>query len=64
MSSTVHESLCPRCGQAVPVTITTPQAGDQFAVEQLECPNCGVGLMRNIEGHADLGWRLAEEPSG
>jgi len=59
MSSTVDEPPCPQCGQPVPVTITTPEAGDQLAVDQVECPGCGIPLQRNIDGHADLGWRLA-----
>jgi hypothetical protein len=58
----VDERPCPRCKQPVSVTVSNVETGDQLAVERRECPGCGAGLVRNIEGHADRGWRL-EEPS-
>ena len=51
---------CPRCAQPVPRTITDVEASNQLAVGQRECPNCGAPLVRNIDGHADRGWRVAE----
>ena len=27
-------------------------------------PNCGASLARDVEGHADRGWRIDEEPNG
>jgi endogenous inhibitor of DNA gyrase (YacG/DUF329 family) len=51
---------CPRCAQPVPLTITDVKAGDQLAVGRRECPNCGTPLVRNVDGHADRGWRVAE----
>jgi len=61
MSSPLDESPCPRCGQPVSATATTSQAGDQLALARTQCPACGAPLARAIEGHADRGWRLAEE---
>ena len=56
------QSPCPRCGEAVPVTATNLDAGDQLAAAQVDCPSCAAALVRDVEGHADRGWRLAEEP--
>ena len=60
----VDESPCPRCGEPVPVTVTTPEPGDQWAVSDTECPSCGAPLVRAVEGHADRGWRLAQDAGG
>jgi hypothetical protein len=51
---------CPRCGEAVPVTTGDRKAGDQLAVGDTECPSCGARLTREVDGHADHGWRPAE----
>ena len=37
---------------------------DLLAAERIECPNCGASLARDVEGHADRGWRIDEEPNG
>jgi hypothetical protein len=60
----VDERPCPRCKQPVSVTMTNVETGDQLAVEHRECPGCGAALVRNIEGYADRGWRLAESGTG
>jgi len=64
VSGAVNESLCPRCGQPLSTTITTAQPGGQLAAARIECPHCGASLMRDVEGHADRGWRAEEEPNG
>ena len=64
MSSTVNEFPCPQCGQHLAATSTSLELGDQLAVDQLECPNCGANLVRDIDGHADRGWRLVVKPDG
>ena len=64
VSAAVDEPLCPRCGQPVSATATTGERGDQLAAERIECPNCGASLARDVEGHADRGWRIDEEPNG
>jgi hypothetical protein len=51
---------CPRCGGPVPVTTGDRKAGDQLAVGDTECPTCGARLVREVDGHADHGWRRAE----
>ena len=51
---------CPRCGQAVPVAAGDRAAGDQLALGEMGCPSCGAVLIRDVEGHADRGWRLAD----
>jgi len=51
---------CPRCGQAVPVATGDRTAGDQLALGEMGCPSCGAVLLRDVEGHADRGWRLAD----
>jgi hypothetical protein len=56
-----EEPRRPQCGQLVG-TVSSPTAGDQLAVERLECPQCGAKLVRDVEGHADRGWRLDNEP--
>jgi ribosomal protein S27AE len=58
MSAGTDESPCPRCGEAVSVTVTTADPGDQIAASAIECPNCGASLVRAVEGHTDSGWRL------
>jgi hypothetical protein len=60
----VAEPLCPRCGQPVSATAMTGELGDQLAAERVECPNCRASLARDVEGHADRGWRIDEEPNG
>jgi ribosomal protein S27AE len=64
MPAAVDQPPCPRCGQAVSVTTTTAEPGDQLAVERVDCPNCGARLARDVEGHADRGWRLDEQSNG
>ena len=49
---------CPSCGQAVPVAAGDRHAGDQLAVGERDCPNCGALIVRAVDGHADRGWRL------
>jgi hypothetical protein len=44
-------------------TGTTGERGDQLAAERIECPHRGASLARDIEGHADRGWRVDEEPN-
>ncbi|MGZ6576628.1 MAG: hypothetical protein ACXVHQ_36690 [Solirubrobacteraceae bacterium] len=60
----VDELLCPRCNQPVSATATTGERGVQLAADRVECPNCGASLARDVEGHADRGWRIDEEPNG
>ncbi|MGB0096263.1 MAG: hypothetical protein WBP81_27455 [Solirubrobacteraceae bacterium] len=55
---------CPRCGQPVSTVVGSLEAGDQFAVDRRKCPKCGASLVRDVDGHADRGWRLDEEPGG
>jgi endogenous inhibitor of DNA gyrase (YacG/DUF329 family) len=62
MSTAVPESPCPHCGRLVPVTIPTSEPSDQLAADHTECPHCGAPLVRAIEGHADRGWSIAEQP--
>jgi ribosomal protein S27AE len=62
VSSTVNEQPCPSCGQPVLVTATTLEHGDQLALDRTECPHCAAHLVRDVDGHVDGGWRLAEEP--
>jgi ribosomal protein S27AE len=62
VASIVNESLCPRCGEQVPITTTDLERGDQLALDRTDCPKCGAQLVRDVDGHADRGWRLAEEP--
>jgi hypothetical protein len=56
------DPCCPRCGHAVPVTAGDRAAGDQLAVAEIDCPSCGVRLVRDIQGHADRGWRRSLPP--
>jgi hypothetical protein len=51
---------CPRCGQGVPVAAGDRAAGDQLALGEMGCPSCGAVLLRDVEGHVDRGWRLAD----
>lgn len=55
-----NDRPCPRCGQAVPVAVGDRAAGDQLALGEMDCPSCGAPLARDVEGHADRGWRLAD----
>jgi predicted RNA-binding Zn-ribbon protein involved in translation (DUF1610 family) len=55
-----NDPVCPSCGQAVPTTAGDRDAGDQFAVGERDCPNCGTHIVRDVQGHADQGWRSAE----
>ena len=50
---------CPRCGEAVPTTAGDRETGEQLAVGERDCPSCGASLVREVDGHADRGWRLA-----
>ena len=45
-------------------TATTGEPGDQLAAERIQCPHCGATLARDIDGHADRGWRVDEQPNG
>ena len=54
------DTPCPRCGRAVPLTVGDREAGDQLALRELECPNCGARLVRDVQGRADHGWRTAD----
>lgn len=64
LSSTVNESPCPRCSLQVSVTTANLESGGQLVVDRAECPNCGAHLARDIVGHADRGWSLAENLDG
>jgi DNA-directed RNA polymerase subunit RPC12/RpoP len=64
VSAAVELPLCLRCGQPVSATATTGEPGDQFAAERIECPHCGAALPRDVEKHADRGWRVDEERNG
>ena len=55
-----HDPPCPRCGEPVPVTGGNPEAGSQLALAEMDCPSCGARLVRDVEGHVDRGWRLAD----
>jgi hypothetical protein len=48
----------------VSTTVATSVPGDQLALDWMGCPNCGALLVRDVEGHADRGWRLEEERGG
>jgi ribosomal protein S27AE len=61
MTAEIHEAPCPQCGQAVSVTLTTSEIGDQLAADRTTCPSCGASLVRAVEGHADQGWRVEDE---
>ena len=56
------DSPCPQCGEAVPMTATNLDTCDQLAVARIDCPSCAAALVRDVDGHADRGWRLAEDP--
>jgi endogenous inhibitor of DNA gyrase (YacG/DUF329 family) len=64
MTAGIHEAPCPQCGQAVSVTLTTSETGDQLAADRTRCPGCGAPLVRAIEGHSDHGWRIEGESGG
>lgn len=55
-----NDPSCPRCGHGVPTTAGDRKAGDQLAVGERDCPSCGTRLAREVHGHADRGWRLAD----
>ncbi len=55
-----NDPPCPRCGQPVPATAGDRKAGDQLAVDGRDCPSCGTRIVREVHGHADRGWRLAD----
>jgi endogenous inhibitor of DNA gyrase (YacG/DUF329 family) len=59
MVDALDTSPCPSCEEPVHATVTAPEAGDQLAVDRLECPSCGASLVRDVDGHVDRGWRLA-----
>ncbi len=61
MSGGVDQSSCPQCGQPVSLTVGSAEGGDQLAAPATECPQCGAALVRDIDGRADHGWRLAED---
>ena len=58
MSTSVDQKPCPACGEPVS---TSGEGEEQLALTSAECPNCGAALVRAVDGHADLGWRQAEE---
>jgi endogenous inhibitor of DNA gyrase (YacG/DUF329 family) len=60
MTHAVDHSPCPRCGEPVPVTVTTENPAEQQAPTTTDCPSCGTPLVRAVSGPADLGWRLAD----
>jgi hypothetical protein len=53
------ESCCPCCSQPLSITTADGEAGDQLALNRRSCPSCGTLLMRDVDGHADRGWRPA-----
>ena len=55
-----NDPPCPRCGQAVPTVTGDRQTGDQLAVGERDCPGCGAHLVREVDDHADRGWRPAD----
>jgi hypothetical protein len=55
-----NDRPCPRCGQAVPIAVGDRSAGDQLALGEIDCPDCLAPLVRDVDGHADHGWRLAD----
>ena len=55
-----HDTPCPRCGEAVPIAAGDRGAADQLVVGEMDCPSCGAPLVRDVEGHADRGWRVAD----
>jgi len=57
----IEQSSCPRCEGPIEATISQ-ETGDQLAFERIECPHCGAQLVRDVEGHADRGWRLDDQP--
>ena len=61
MPAAMYESPCPQCGEPVSVTIARSETSDQLAAECARCPHCDAPLERVIVGHADRGWRAAEE---
>jgi ribosomal protein S27AE len=60
MSDSPAQSPCPRCGQALSTTVSGSRVADQLASERISCANCGAGLVRVVDGHADRGWQLAD----
>lgn len=61
MHDVLDEPECPRRGQRVSTIVGASEAGEQLAVDRLECPNCGARLVRDIEGHGDRRWRRDDE---
>ena len=59
-TSAGNDPPCPRCGEPVPITAGDREAGDQLALDEMDCPSCGARLVRDVEGHADKGWRVAD----
>ncbi len=55
-----NSPLCPRCGEAVPITTGDRGVGEQSAPAEMQCPSCGARLVRDIRGPADHGWRPAQ----
>ncbi|MGA2010348.1 MAG: hypothetical protein ABSH51_07420 [Solirubrobacteraceae bacterium] len=45
-------------------TAITGEPGEQLAAERIECPSCGARLARDVDGHADRGWRVDEAAGG
>jgi hypothetical protein len=52
---------CPRCGRPLALSAGDQAAGDQLALSQIDCPGCGARLARDVQGHADHGWRMAAD---
>jgi len=62
MSGAASTYACPQCGHGVPITApTADETGEQLALDQTDCSNCGATLLRDVDGHADRGWRLRDE---
>ena len=64
MSDAVDQPGCPQCGRPVSTTVATSEPGERLSLDRIECPNCGSPLVRDVEGHADRGWRLGEQHGG
>jgi hypothetical protein len=44
----------------VPVIAGDRETGDQLSVSTTNCPGCDARLVREVQGHADHGWRVGE----
>jgi endogenous inhibitor of DNA gyrase (YacG/DUF329 family) len=55
-----NDPPCPHCGQPVSAAAGDRNAGDQLALSERDCPSCGTRIVREMDGHADRGWRLTD----